>query len=250
MLQRPAYGFINKFPGKLPVMLLLMSLAYPLKSQQVKIAFQTGIATFAMNEMQRLNDHIISSLAFDTRLTSDFPPYIYYRPMIMMKFNRSSLGVMYAFQSTGSRITGKDYSGEYRFDMKIKSKSPGVYLDLDVVSMKQAILSVYTIFGWFASYLEINEIFTIPGIIDVDYTYEYKSYNYSLEPGINFSYPVKFAGVALNAGYLIQMGKQAFYADKNMDNIIYDAKTRQPVKPGWSGLRIGLSVYCTFGRKK
>jgi hypothetical protein len=203
-----------------------------------------------MNEMQSLNDHIISGLPFDTRLTSDFPPYFYYRPMIMLKFDRSSLGFLYAFQSTGSRISGKDYSGEYRFDMKINSRSPGVYIDFDVVSVKKAWLSVYAIFGWFASYLEINEIYTIPGIIAADYTYEYKSFNYSLEPGLNFTYPVRFAGVGLNAGYLIQLGNQAFYADKNMDNIIYDAKTRQPVKPDWSGLRIGLSVYCTFGRKK
>jgi len=48
----------------------------------------------------------------------------------MIRFSDENFyfGFVYTFQTTGSRVSSVDYSGEYRFDTKINCNSPGFML--------------------------------------------------------------------------------------------------------------------------
>ncbi|MBN2763575.1 MAG: hypothetical protein JXR41_10825, partial [Bacteroidales bacterium] len=192
------------------------------------------------------NDEIMSNIPFDTKLMSDFPPYYFYRPVISIKYQYFSLGVLYTFCSTGSRISARDYSGEYLFDMKINANSPGVCLDVEVLSKRNFHFALGMIFGSLSTDLRTHEFFSLLDSVYYDDSFLYESLNYLFEPGLKISYHINRLEIGMHIDYLLQIGEQAFYFGNNMKNMIYNSITRQPVKPDWTGLRIGFSLYCTF----
>jgi hypothetical protein len=73
--------------------------------------------------------------------------------------------------------------------------------------------------------------------------------NYYFEPGFSYSYPVKFLKIGINAGYLIQFRNNAFHTAGNKNEILTNPQSGEPVVPGWSGVRAGLSVVYCFPAK-
>ena len=73
--------------------------------------------------------------------------------------------------------------------------------------------------------------------------YKFKALNYYIEPGINFLFTLKSFSFGLNLGYLIQFGDQAFYTGNYKKNILFDTKNQLSVKPDWTGIRVGVSVF-------
>jgi hypothetical protein len=225
------------------ITLLLLISFIRANSQEFNFGFQTGIGTYSMKGLKNINKTVPQGLPFDTKLVSDFPAYFYYRPSIIIRFNDFGLGLVYSFQSTGSRISAKDYSGEYRFDMKIKSNTPGIYCEVKLSAENKFNFYLYSIIGPSFSNLETKEYFNVADTVLTNANYKFKAQNYYIEPGINFLFPVKAFSFGLNLGYLIQFGDQAFYTGNDKKNILFDTKNQVSVKPDWNGFRVGLSVF-------
>lgn len=217
--------------------------------QSFKFELQPGIGFYSMNDLKDINDDVSQEIPFNTKLVSDFPAYWYLRPTFSLQFKKFSLGLNYSFQSTGSRVSAKDYSGEYRFDMKVNSSSPGIYSEVLLGTLNKIRFNLYSVLGVSFSKLSLNEYLIVLDQIITDDIYRYKAQSYYIEPGFNLTYPVQFLNAGLYAGYLIQFGKQAFYSDDNKDNKLYAQRSRDPIKPDWKGLRIGISVYYNLSRK-
>jgi hypothetical protein len=212
-------------------------------SQALEFGFQTGIGTYFMKGLRDINNSVTRGLPFDTKLIADFPAYFYYRPSMIIRFNNFSFGLIYSFQSTGSRISAKDYSGEYRFDMKVNSNTPGIYCEFKLSTEDKFNFNIYSIIGPSYSNLEIKEYFNIGDTVLTNSKYKFKAQNYYFEPGINFQVPVKAFSFGLTFGYLIQFGNQAFYTGNDKKNILINTKSQVSVKPDWNGIRVGLSVF-------
>ena len=110
---------------KLLLLTVFTSCFISLKAQDIKFCFQTGYGFYNMSSLKRNTRY----LPFDTKTVSNYPAYQYYKPMIKLVTRNFEFGVVYLFQTTGSRISSKDYSGEYRYDTKINSNSPGVIIN-------------------------------------------------------------------------------------------------------------------------
>jgi hypothetical protein len=95
-------------------------------AQNVSAEFQAGTGTYTMNDLKDFNRVIKEDIPFDTKIVSDFPPFLNYAACFKLQVNNANLGLVYSFQTTGSRISGQDYSGEYYFDMTINGHAPGV----------------------------------------------------------------------------------------------------------------------------
>ena len=230
------------------LLLVIYGSAY---SQEFKVRMQTGIGTYSMKGLKNINDYIINGLPFDTKQVSNFPAYWFYSPSILLSKNNFSIGPVYSFQSTGSRISAKDYSGEYRFDMKVKSSSIGIYAQFDLWSQQKSTLSFYSTLSAIFSGLEIIEYFNVSDSTLSNSSVNLKSLNYSFEPGVNYTYSfLKQLSLGVNLGYLVPFGKQAFYMGSNKDNTLYDSKNQEPVKPEWNGIRLGITVCYTLNHKK
>lgn len=232
------------------IVVLILGLENYLYPQDFKLGFTTGIGTYSMSGLKTINEFIPQTLLFDTELVSDFPPYLYYQPTIMMSFATFSLGLVYTFQSTGSRISAKDYSAEYRFDMKVKSHNPGIYGEINLLSKNKYQCSVYSSAGFVFSNLELIEYFNLQDTVVRDGTLTFKALNYYLEPGLKatYSFTPKMS-VGINAGYFVQLGKKGFYKESDKENTLMDPTNRNPVKPEWNGLRFGISLFYTIKTK-
>lgn len=212
-------------------------------SQEFNFGFQSGIGTYSMKGLKNINSEVPQGLPFDTKLVADFPAYFYFRPTMLIRFNNFCLGLVYSFQSTGSRISAKDYSGEYRFDMKVKSNAPGIYCEITLSAEDNFRFNLYSIIGPSFSNLETKEYFNVADTVLRNANYKFKAQNFYIEPGINFLLPLKAFSFGINLGYLVQFGDQAFYTGNNKKNILFDTKNQVSVKPDWDGIRIGLSVF-------
>jgi hypothetical protein len=231
-------------------LLLLLSLfaGKCLYSQQFSIGFSGGVGTWRMNELKSLNETVQPN--FDAKLVTDFPARFYYQPSLLMKMDKVTLGLNYTYQSTGSRISAKDYSGEYRFDMLVHSNNVGVYAAMDVVTLKNSRLSVYVKPGLSFSNLEIKQYLILLNTVLDDQSVSFKALNYYLEPGMEYSWSVfPSFSIEVNLGYYLQAGKQDFYTDGDKDRELTNPVSGESVKPNWTGIRFGLTLVYTINPK-
>jgi hypothetical protein len=214
--------------------LILTLIPSCLFSQAIKIGFQSGLGTYNMKDLQNFNKSLLRNLPFDTRIVAEFPSYWYYQPSIAVELNNLSIGILCFYNSTGSRISGKDYSGEYYLDMKIHTNSPGIFIETDLASVSRLKFSFTSGIGFLFSRLNINEHLKVGDNILTNDDYNFKSRNYYFQPGCKASYSWKSISFEINNGYLIQFGDRVFFGK---------------VKPNWDGFRIGISVLYYFKKR-
>jgi len=212
-------------------------------SQGFDFGLQSGIGSYSMKGLKNINQSLKEGLPFDSKLADNFPAYFYYRPSMIIRYTNFSLGVIYSFQSTGSRVSAKDYSAEYRFDMKVKSDSPAIYFDIRIKDRGKFTLNFYSIIGPAFSNLEIKEYFKVADTVLSNSNLKLKALNYCFEPGINLHLPVKRISFELSLGYLIGFGDEAFYKGNDKNNMLIDPKNQDTVRPDWNGIRLGISLF-------
>lgn len=232
------------------IVLLLFSLVQVANSQHVKFGYQIGLGTYSMNTLKNINDQVSESLPFDTKVVDNFPGYLYFRPSVSLVFAGYSIGLIYTFQSTGSRISAKDFSGEYSFDTKVHSSAPGIYGDLKIFSQKKNTLCIYSAAGILFSKLNTHESLTLQSSQVQNQIIDFKAQNFFMEPGLNYYYSIGSFCLGLNAGYFITIGSQAFYYGDVNKTKLHDYKNQQDVKPDWNGIRAGFSILYTIGSKQ
>lgn len=228
--------------NKLLLIILLISVTgFRISSQHLVAGFSAGAGSYSMKDLKSLNEAVTPS--FDCKLVSDFPPYLYYQFSLNLKMEKFSIGSFYSFQSTGSRISAKDYSGEYYFDTRVGSGNLGIYAAINLMSKKTCQLSVYAKPGITLTKLDLSEYFTVLDTVFADFNLQCRANSFSLEPGIDFSCLVlPSVSIGINAGYFLQMGGQDFYIDGEKESILVNPRTGKKLKPGWNGFRFGISV--------
>ena len=206
------------------------------KSQQFTAGLMTGIGKYSMEDLKNINSEVGYNHHFDTRLVSNFPVYIYFQPVLMMQIERTNIGVIYSFHSTGSRISAKDYSGEYRFDMIVNSNNPGIYLDYQLDSTSKIDFKLYGIGGISLSKLKMNEYLVVQDKVLANDDQSFISTNYDIQAGLNFNYKIlEYLSVGIYCGYLVQVSRKGFYVSGNKD-------AQLAIRPKWNGFRTGFKV--------
>lgn len=235
---------------KLLIVLIVFSLDQVANSQHVKFGYQVGLGTYSMKILKNINDQISGSLPFDSKVVDNFPEYLYFRPSVSLELAGYSIGLIYTFQSTGSRVSAKDFSGEYRFDTKVHSSAPGIYGDIKILTQKKSRLCIYSMAGLLFSKLKTHEFLTLQRSQVESQNIDFKAQNYFLEPGLSYYYFIGSFSLGLNAGYFVTIGSQAFYSGDSNKIRLHDYKNQQDVKPDWNGIRAGFSILYTIGSKQ
>ncbi|HZK61864.1 MAG TPA: hypothetical protein VFC41_07280 [Anaerovoracaceae bacterium] len=219
-------------------------------SQGLKIGIQTGLEYSNMRELRGLNLQFKSAVPFDTKLVADFPGYWYYQPIIKIAFKKFGVGLDYSYNSTGSRLSGKDYSGEYRLDLRINKKSPGIFVEYSLLSQNNVGLWLCSGGGMMYTSLHLEENLEVNNINILANSFNFKSKNYYIQPGFKAVYPWNSLEFEFNAAWLIQAGKGTFYNEKDHNLVLSNMVTGNPVKPEWNGLKIGITVYYVMIKSK
>ena len=217
--------------------LCICSTAHP---EDLKIGIQGGLGFYRMKELKEFNTSVYESLPFKADVISNYPPFFYYQAVFLLAYKKFSVGVQTGFSSTGSRISSKDYSGEYLMDASIHCWSPGLHLDISLWTIKpKSRLSLYSEGGVAFSRLNMSETLTVYDQKYINSSYSFKVRNYYIEPGLRFQRTIYNNIIAeLTAGYFIQSGKRDLQTDKN--EMIFVGG--HALNAEWTGFRCGLSV--------
>jgi hypothetical protein len=214
-------------------------LSTALYCQTIELGIQSGIGTYGMKDLKLMNQSILHSIPFSVKMTSDFPPFLNFEYQITYRIGKLSTGFVFGFQSTGSRISGKDYSGELRYDLLIRSYLLALDLGYTFFEKEKIYWTAGTHMGIVNSRLRFEQYFQLGDSIQSE-TLPLISENFFITPEFRFGYKLKHVKLELSAGYFLQLGKSGFHDPGNSDMLLYlvDGKL---AKPGWNGLRAGLA---------
>lgn len=233
---------------KLLLVLGITSLVLSLEAQNFKLCLQTGYGFYNMSTFSQLTNQVHNGLPFESKIISNYPAYHYYQPMIKLSKNNFDFGLVYLFQTTGSRISSADYSGEYKFDTKINSHSPGIISSGIILDYNKIKIGLSMQAGLIFSTLKVNEYFRIDTIANNE-EYKYTSNSIYCEPGINCIYTLNNLGFEFNVGYFKEVLRFDYsYAGSGSGNIpvkkkLYDSDV-------WDGIRVGITFSYKLNKNK
>lgn len=203
-------------------------------AQKVELGFQTGYGFYNMSSIRNITNETFAQLPFEAKIISNCPPFLYYQPRIAIPKAKMKYGLIYTYQSTGSRVSSKDYSGEYKFDARIYSHSPGAFINI-YRHKGTIIFGLFSEVGVNFNTLKLNEYVKIDTIAN-NQEYTFTSTSYYVKPGVNFIYPWNKYSMELNVG----LYKEFLKGDLSNGESYIPVKTNILDSDMWDGLRIGL----------
>ena len=210
-------------------------------AQSWQIGFSTGKVNHENKRLKSFNESISSRLPFETALTDNFPVTPYVGIEAGYNFKAFFIGVNYAFNSTGSRLTVTDYSGSYYFDIiqngHLVSVTPGSFIEIANNLKVYFVCDVGAIF----SALILNERAYFTDFGEYKEWYDFNSRSFYARPQVRLSYEFFYFKVGLTAGYLLD-SQGFFHVKGDRDRILKDYRNEQVISD-WNGFSAGLSVY-------
>jgi hypothetical protein len=216
---------------------LMLGVSSSLMCQEISLGMTTGISTYSMTDMKALNEALYPD--FDAKLVSDFPPYVYFQPDLKFTWVRISLSLEYTYFSTGSRISAKDYSGEYRLDMLVHSNNAGIMLGWELIRKNKVRLMAGVKGGMAFSGLKAVYYLELNNSVKNEFNNKLKAIHYYFEPCLDLDYYIlPKVSLGLQGGYYFDIGNKPFKSDFTLTN----PETGYTVGPDWKGIRIGIAV--------
>lgn len=224
------------------LILLIFSISvWPGFSQSFQIGFGSGRLAYDHKPIKDFNNDVSGLVQFETAFTDNFPATPYFFGEIGYNFRYFFLGVNYAYNSTGSRLTRSDYSGAYYFDVILTGHmfglSPGFFS-----SFNDRWKLYYMCDGGIVySSLSMDESLVVGDFFDQSDRMDWETSSWFARPHLRLSYEVYHVKVSLSAGYLIDF-KSSFHRKDNKDQILKNLR-HEDVATGWNGIMTGLSIY-------
>lgn len=201
----------------------------------LKLGFTGGFGGYSFENLEDINDAVISQLPFDAAVIDNFPNRFYFGGTALIRIaNWYWAGPSYQFHTTGSRVGAKDYSGSYHFDQILTAHQLGLENEIRISkSMKPAIFLDISGGVNFSNW-KMEEVLEISGERDEDRS-EYNAIKPFVFPSLKISYPVyKDFSVTAQAGYLFDLGGK-YHLSGNKD---YKSTLKIP----WSGYRFSIGI--------
>ncbi len=199
-----------------------------------------GIGSYSLSDLRDMNSEILKNLPVKGKLTDDFPMQPFYGVAILYQTSDViAIGVTGFYNTTGSRISYKDYSGELLADNILTSWSPGIAARFKLTDKR---LNLYeeTRIAYAFSKLQMNE-----KVLSYSDEMTFKSAGLQVEPKFKLTYDIGNLEFGLNAGYLFDFGgKNRLTGDK--DSVLQFSDSKDPIKTNWSGVRLSASLSYLF----
>jgi hypothetical protein len=234
---------------KKPLLLILYFSILFQMSAHSQVSFQAygGLATFQMDGLKDLNALVEESVPFDISNVDNFDPGFYFGASVKTAlFSNLMVGLSYQYNTTGSRIGLKDYSGYYNFDQIVNGHllgiEPGVIME--ETSKYRLVFSVMS--GALFTSIKTEEVLSVSGQKEEDQEYM-SAFSIPVYPSINLSIPVNdFISGYFSAGYMVDTGGKVHLKDNRDAVLNIDG---YPVKTGWTGFRISAGLQLNLGRR-
>ena len=210
---------------------------------QINLSARVGYGFYSMSSLKTYQDKQLENLGeIPAQIVSNFPPYINFKAFISFqrKDYRTRFRFYYGYQTTGSRISLKDYSGELTLDLVVNGHMVGTEIEaFSTLIFDKIDLRGYFCLGTTTSILKMYNNLEV-GEEKLNESYIFYSHGLDVEPGLRATYKYKKLDFGLSLGYFLD-GTVYFYLKGNRDvKLGYDENNL--VRPSWDGLRLGIEV--------
>jgi hypothetical protein len=213
-------------------------------SAQVSFGIFGGLGTYSMSDLKEINRMQAESLPIETVKVDNFNPGFYIGTSVNLEiYGIYCLGLHYQFNSTGSRIGQKDYSGYYAFDQIVNGHFLGIEAEEVIEENKFMTVSLSMITDVGFTNLEMRETISVSEQKQKE-SELFTATSFCLYPNVKFCIPVyKLISGNFALGFQYDSGgKVHLKGNKNAILGINDS----PVKTGWTGLRITTGLRFDF----
>lgn len=214
------------------IAILIITACMQLQGQKVELMFTSGMAGYSMRDLKTTNDDLQSQIPFSTKLTANFPMTFQFGGHFAVQLsNLYKIGVLYTYNSTGSRITSSDYSGSYYYDNIVTGNTIGILNGFRLYAYKAFRVDLQANIGIVASILKITEELNVA---DTTFTsaVHYSAVGMYLEPSMEISYQWKHLKGGIYLGYFLNP----------MGRIRNESGQKSSSTINWSGLRFGIEI--------
>jgi hypothetical protein len=222
---------------------LLISITVSLKAQEILIGVGGGVGTFAMNSTRTFNQTAVKFLPFTPVLISNFPPYFFYKAEAIYCFPKwMAVGINVSTTSTGSRLSLADYSGKFRLDNIQNGLFPGIKLLFGKAPGKSNGFNLSVEGGVAFSKMTVTEELTV--FTESNSTVnDFSAMGYFVQPGVCYFRTIT-SKLKLSANISYYCGfEKGYHLPGNKDQRLLNIETRNPIKPMWDGIRLGITAY-------
>lgn len=233
---------------KQTILYLLILFGISASAQQFSIGLRGGLGTYSMDLLDQFQELRTMQTQLPLKVTESYPMTPFYRAEAALNDIKyiGKIALFYGYYSTGARSTVSDYSGRIDLDAVINGHQIGLTIQKELVQTDVWSVGAYADVSYLFSKLKTTDLIEIgfPAEITEKQEYRFVSKGFSPEPGLFACYRLKPLIFQINLGYQIDYSKKLHVPDKSdMVLSIY----KQPVKPEWSGFRLGLQVSYVFG---
>lgn len=216
-----------------------------LAAQPASIGIGFGRASYAMDDLKLWNEDLGNSIDFEHGITSSFPDWWMFSVQSRIPISpRLSTCVNYNYNSSGSRISSKDYSGEYRIEQVINGYSLGTGLYYGLIpSGKTEILAGLEAGGTYGRH-KLKEEIIIENGSEKEET-RFSAWSIYTMPALDIAYPIGPIILGVKLGYNFSfMGRLRYqnYPVKTSDR-------KHVIKADWSGYRVLFSLSLPLNTK-
>jgi len=209
-------------------------------AQQVSVGIGLGMCKSDMSGLKTINQNVINSLPFGAKQIENFPAAREYNlELVVSLVNRYSAGFYYNFFSTGSRISLKDYSGEFSFDNISSNHSFGLINKFSVVGRKAFLVQFTLALGFYNSTFKLAEELEVYDTVIVSDDYKFKSQGMFFRPGVTVLYSFKSITIGLYGTYNINTHNDIYLDDDNNSKLT-DETNGDKIKTDWGGFQYGI----------
>jgi hypothetical protein len=234
----------KRFINMIAVAMLLLSAQHSL-GQGGGFILGAGGASFRMNDLKYLQEHILSTYPVEGKITSSFPPFTNASLTVFKQlYDHIRLGGTYSYSTTGSKSSYADYSGSIYTEMNATSHRLGAYLSYIVLGGDRLDLSLNGHLDANFTNLTIQSYYTIYNFTD-GLSNKYRSISPSVSVGGELMYKINKVSLGLEAGYLVDLKGDLKDTDDG-DPLLDPNDTSRVLSSDWTGwyaqlkLQVGL----------
>lgn len=219
--------------------LFLLGVSSGLSAQKTGLSASFGGATFAMDDMKYLQEHILSSYPVEGDIISSFPPFFTASAEVVHQFfTHLRAGAGYTYTSSGGRSDYSDYTGNVETNMTAISHRFGVSVNYSILAGERLDLSLYGELDANLSYLDISSTINVLGFTN-GIQNKYTSISPTGSAGLELLYNFKDSALGIEAGYLVDL--QGDLSNRESGTDLLDPNDRDRIlSTDWSGWRVGI----------
>jgi len=213
---------------------------------QVMITYHAGYGSYKMKSMAEFQQYIFDDRALPGQIVSQFPGYLNHRLYFGIQQHPNYM-VYLGYLTTGGRISLSDYSGKWNFDMLVNGFQGGFHGELPFLRINKVEFSGNLDLGITFSKLELKEYIKLFEE-ELEQTDHFTAIGFSLQPWLSVCYKIFpkvdlgcYWGYEQNVSQPFKAGISKAQLGVSRDNL---------TSPDWSGIRTGIQIGYSFGKKK